>query len=606
MLKLNVIFISIQEVLNLLSRKRRLEILFCVLLSIIAGFFEIFTIALIIPFINGIANDGFQSNFLIELERKLNIFNGNFFTLLAICFIFTLLISMLIRIYTLKLQFKLSTNIASELGLMVLQKSYRMPYEWHMRTNSSILLGYLTKDVDNLSEYLRGLIKIQINIIIAISIGAYLIYLYPYKTILLFFIVSLFYIFIFLSLKVGMKRDGKIYSDSYQETLGTATEILNNIDIIKIVKNFDFFRKKFKGSNYKYRKHYANIIFKSEVPKFIIEGFILILTVALTTFVYLTKNSIQEELTFITTIGLGTYKMTIPIQQCFIGLSYVQSYKPSFKKVIDLCNLNINENFEVEPQLIRKNKNIEKDNLLEFSNVSFKYQSNKEYALKNINFVLGNKQKLGVVGTSGSGKSTFIKLLVGLLSPQKGEIIHGGKFSLANDINLDNWQKSLSYVSQETYLSDEDLISNIGYGLDKEFIDFKKVKKASKLSLVNEFVDNLPDKFKTNLGEKGAKLSGGQRQRIGIARSLYPVHSLLVLDEATSALDANNELKVIDNIFKSYLDKTVVIISHRLRSLRKCDQILVFSNGEIVDAGSFDELRKGNDIFRSLLNNESL
>jgi len=606
MLKLNEIFISIKQVLNLLSRKRRLEILFCVLLSIIAGFFEIFTIALIIPFINGIANDGFQSNFLIDLEKKLNIFNGNFFTILAICFIFTLLISMLIRVYTLKYQFKLSTNIASELGLIVLHKSYRMPYEWHVKTNSSILLGYLTKDVDNLSEFLRGLIKIQINTIIAISIGSYLIYLYPYKTIILFLIVSIFYIFIFLSLKVGMKRDGKIYSDSYQETLGTATEILNNIDIIKIVKNFDFFRKKFKGSNYKYRKHYANIIFKSEVPKFIIEGLILILTVALTTFVYLTKNSIEEELTFITTVGLGTYKMTIPIQQCFIGLSFVQSYKPSFKKVIDLCNLNINEDFEVEPKLTRKNKNIEKHNLLEFSNVSFKYESNKKYALKNINFVLENKQKLGVIGTSGSGKSTFIKLLVGLLSPQKGEIIYGGKISLANNFNLNNWQKNLSYVSQETYLSDDDIISNIGYGLDKEYIDLKKVKKASKLSLVNEFVDNLPDKYKTNLGEKGAKLSGGQRQRIGIARSLYPSHSLLVLDEATSALDANNELKVIDNIFKSYLDKTVVIISHRLRSLRKCDQILVFSNGEIVDAGSFDELRKRNDIFRSLLNNESL
>ena len=209
--------------------------------------------------------------------------------------------------------------------------------------------------------------------------------------------------------------------------------------------------------------------------------------------------------------------------------------------------------------------------------------------LNEINFVIPAKSTVGIIGATGSGKTTIVDLILGLLEIQKGTLEVDG--NLITKENIRSWQRTIGYVPQHIYLSDDTIAANIAFGLDPQNIDQKAVERAAKLANLHSFVTGeLPKKYETKVGERGVRLSGGERQRIGIARALYHNPQLLILDEATSALDSQTEAAIMDAVNTLSKNITIILIAHRLTTLSKCDNIIKLKKGEIIDQGKFDRM----------------
>jgi HlyD family secretion protein len=235
---------------------------------------------------------------------------------------------------------------------------------------------------------------------------------------------------------------------------------------------------------------------------------------------------------------------------------------------------------------------------IEIENIHFSYPNTGTNTLNNINLTIPMGGFIGVVGSSGSGKSTLIDVILGLIEPEQGNIKIDGT-NLTSE-NIRSWQDSIGVVSQNIFLADSTIRENVAFGLPADEINEGFILNAIKLANLDEFISTLPQGLSTRVGERGVQLSGGQRQRIGIARALYQNASILVFDEATSSLDGITEKKVMDAIYNLSGLKTIIIVAHRLASVKKCSCIYLMHHGEIIDCGPFDDLVERNEIFKNM------
>ena len=249
-----------------------------------------------------------------------------------------------------------------------------------------------------------------------------------------------------------------------------------------------------------------------------------------------------------------------------------------------------------EPILISKNpdKHPIQFEKITLENVYFRYSNNQDYVLKNINLEIKKGKRIGFIGSTGSGKSTIIDIIMGLLKPNKGKVLIDGKdiFDKENEKLLINWRYSISHVPQNIFLADCSIAENIAFGENLDCIDMDKIEIASKKANIDYFIKKLNQGFKSNFGERGVQLSGGQLQRIGIARALYRNTNILVFDEATSALDSKTEQNIINKINNLSDEKLLIMISHRYSTLKNCDYIFRIDNGVIKQSGIPSQILK--------------
>jgi ABC-type multidrug transport system fused ATPase/permease subunit len=236
---------------------------------------------------------------------------------------------------------------------------------------------------------------------------------------------------------------------------------------------------------------------------------------------------------------------------------------------------------------------------LELKGLDYAYSAAGRPAVRGIDIRIPARTTIGIVGGTGAGKTTLIDLILGLLTPQAGEIVVDGV--AITEANLRAWQRSLGYVPQSIYLTDDTIARNIAFGVPADRIDMQAVERAARIAALHDFVvQDLPKGYETLVGERGVRLSGGQRQRIGIARALYSDPSLLILDEATSALDNITERVVMEAVQNIRADKTIIIIAHRLTTVRQCDAIFLLEKGQVASVGTYDELVAQNETFRKM------
>jgi ABC-type multidrug transport system fused ATPase/permease subunit len=235
---------------------------------------------------------------------------------------------------------------------------------------------------------------------------------------------------------------------------------------------------------------------------------------------------------------------------------------------------------------------------VELAGVTFRYPGAPAPALEEVSLAISKGERVGVVGPTGAGKTTLVDVLLGLLQPSEGELRVDGRGVLEED--WPRWRASVGYVPQSIFLSDDSIEGNIAFGLSPESVDRNRIESVARMAELDAFVKDLPEGFGTFVGERGVRLSGGQRQRIGVARALYRDPALLLLDEATNALDGATEEAVMDAVFGLERERTMVIIAHRLATVRRCDRIIVLEGGRIRAQGSWDELLQTSDLFRVL------
>ncbi len=332
-------------------------------------------------------------------------------------------------------------------------------------------------------------------------------------------------------------------------------------------------------------KNIASSSVVQQLPRFILEAIAFGGIMILILFQMKQTGSFNNALPFISLYAFAGYRLMPALQQIYGTFSKFDFIIPSVNNIHnELVRLKvINSNDNQSKILFRKK--------IDLKNIYFNYPNSSRAVLKNINITIPANSTIGLIGATGSGKTTTVDIILGLLEPQKGSLEIDGDIITNN--NFRSWQKHIGYVPQFIYLSDSSILSNIAFGVEPNEIDEDAVVKSAKIANLHDFiVDELPDKYQTIVGERGIRLSGGQRQRIGIARALYHNPRVLILDEATNSLDNYTEQAVMEAVNKLGKKMTIILIAHRLNTVKKCDMIYLFDKGEIKDMGSFKELIK--------------
>ena len=298
-----------------------------------------------------------------------------------------------------------------------------------------------------------------------------------------------------------------------------------------------------------------------------------------------------EALPIISVFAFAGYRLMPALQQIYVSLSQLRYIGSSLDTLYeDLKSFNIDyQNTYTNSLALNKE--------IVLKNIEYSYPNSSRLALKNISITVPANNTVGIVGATGSGKTTLVDIILGLFETQNGTLEIDGQ--IINKQNCKNWQKSIGYVPQQIFLADDTVAANIAFGVDPKNIDIQNVERAAKIANLHEFVTNeLPNKYNTTIGERGIRLSGGQCQRIGIARALYHNPKVLILDEATSSLDNLTEQAVMEAVNNIGKNLTIIIIAHRLSTVKNCDIIFLLDKGELKGQGKFDELIQTSNIFK--------
>ena len=361
--------------------------------------------------------------------------------------------------------------------------------------------------------------------------------------------------------KIGREREknNHLRFTTISEAFGAAKEV-------KVGGLEEIYVERFSEPAKSFAKTQASAAITSQLPRFILEAIIFGGIMLLLIYLVIKTGSFNTALPTISLYVVAGYRLIPALQEVYASFTQLAFVGPALDKLYDDILSLKPINSKQDRGILHLNK------LISLKNICYNYPNSSRTALKNINININSKTTVGLVGSTGSGKTTTVDIILGLLEAQKGTLEVDG--TIITKQNARSWQKSIGYVPQHIYLSDDTVAANIAFGVKSNLINYKAIEKASKIANLHEFVLNdLPNQYQTTIGERGVRLSGGQRQRIGIARALYHNPQVLILDEATSALDNFTERVVMEAVNNLNKNITIIIIAHRLNTVKKCDNI---------------------------------
>ena len=574
----NSLILLSYELYSHIRKERKKQIIFLVILMLFSAFAEVINLTIIIPFITLLSDHEKLWDILLikDIAEFFNISSTlDLITLITIIFIFSIVISATIRLITLFFSNRLSAAIGSDLSCSGFAKIINQPYEKHLNETSSEIIVALTGSINKTVNYIRYCLQLltSILIILGLSISIFLID----KKIFLISItlISSTYLIIMLLTKQKLDKYSKKIKTGSIKLIQSTQESLGSIINIKLDNTNENFIYRYKSIEIPLRKKIANSNFLSQFPKYLLEAIFISLLII---FSYI--SSIQnDDINVIQKVGILAFaaqKILPEFQKVFASWAQMRANKASAKQVIEVMNRPSNK-ITIYGNL----RSYKPKNSISFQNVSYAYP-NQTSTIKNINFDISIGEKIGIKGKTGSGKSTFLNLFMGILRPSSGELLidNINPFSQNDDLLfLSRFQLSISYVPQNFFIIDGSLIDNVAYGINPKDYNIEKAVWALEVSQLKDLIDKSSSGFNLQVGERGINLSGGQKQRLIIARALYKQPDILILDEATSALDEITESKVLAELKK--LSTTNLFVSHRLSNLKSCDRVIQINNGRI-------------------------
>ena len=587
-----------KKLLYLLTRyeKRRAILLLCMIL--IVAFLEMIGVASIMPFMAVLTSpELIQTNPIINnlfnFSKKFGVETNNQFLFALGISVFLLLVF--------SISFKALTNYASlrftfmrqySLGKRLIEGYLHQPFSWFLNRNSADLGKNIISEVGHIvNQALNPSLNLIQNILITLAILIILISVNLKIALIVGFTLALVYGIIYFFTRSLVFKIGKERLKASESLFISVSEAFGAIKEIKVSGSEKNFINRYSYPAKNLAKSQALLGLISTLPRFALEAIAFGGIILVILYFIAQSGNFNDIIPIIALYVFAGYRLMPAIQSIYRSAAQIRYAKPSLDSLYkDLKNLKstISANSENRLQL-KKN--------ISLKNIFYQYPNSKKLVLNDLNLNISASSKIGIVGATGSGKTTIVDIILGLLEFQKGRFEIDGKLIEKN--NMRSWQNSIGYVPQNIFLSDDTVLANIAFGIEKNEINQNSVESAAKIASLHEFVVNeLPEKYQTYIGEKGIRLSGGQRQRIGIARALYHKPKLLILDEATSSLDNLTEQDVMDAVHNMGKDLTVIMIAHRLSTVKECDSIVVLEKGEIKHQGTFQELTKINDYFR--------
>lgn len=534
---------------------------------------------------------------IFDYAQKFNlenlVYNSKFKleVIIAISLFIIFLIKNIYLIFLSYFQNKLKLILRKSLKNKLFSHYIHSPYSFFLQRNPATLARNVVLDCNNSIEIIFKIITIFKEVVLLIFVFVLLLIVNSASAISVILILCISsFVFIMLTKNIMGKAGIKIH-ESAGSTLVYLQETFASIKEIKILNKHLYSQKRFYNVMSEEERNRALSGFIQSLPRFFLETLSIIGIMLLCFFLLKSLNSFEKILPILTLYVVSVARM-------------IPSYNIITQSISGINNLKFSLNFinreiskiKTSNYLYDKNKIIEEfpnlKNKITFNNIYFSYERGKNI-INNINLEIKKNSKVGIVGPSGSGKSTLLDLITCMHYPTQGKILMD---DLDINLNKEGWRKKLGYVGQNIYLLDDTIINNIAYGVSEDQIDKKKIDDCLKKSQLYNFVNSLEKKEKTLIGNNGIRISGGQKQRIGIARALYTNPEIIIFDEATSSLDEQNEMKIMEDIDKLSKNKTVIVITHRLNSVKNCDNIFVLINGSIIDEGKFNELKNRKSI----------
>jgi ATP-binding cassette, subfamily B, bacterial PglK len=504
---------------------------------------------------------------------------------LTIVFIIAALFAGLIRLLLLNVMIKLSFSTGADIGIDIFKRTLYQDYEVHISRNSGEVVNAI---IAKTNWVVHGVISPALmlisSVILLFGITGILFAINAKVASISMAGFGILYLIIVLFTRPNLKQNSLIISEKSSLLVKTLQEALGAVRNVLLDGSQEFYCKLYRDSDIPLRHAMGSNQFIAGSPRFIMEGIGMVI-IALLAYIIVLDGDILTTIPVLGTLALGAQRLLPALQHIYGSYSQISGSEASVNDVIGFLEQ------PLPSELGDSSKtSMVFDNKITLKNLSFRYTKNTAWVLKNISFEVKKGECIGFIGETGKGKSTLIDIIMGLFEPTEGQLIIDS--TIINKENKKSWQSHIAHVPQNIYLSDSSMEENIAFGVPKDKIDYERVRMSAVQAQISEFIEGLDNGYQTFVGEQGIKISGGQRQRIGIARALYKNADVLIFDEATSALDNNTELLLMDTIKELSSNLTILIIAHRLTTLKECDKILELDKNHKVNIFNYKDIQK--------------
>jgi len=581
-----------------LGPRRRRQFVLLMGLVLLSAIAEVVSLGAVLPFLTVLAAPqmAFEHPLAANVVRSLGITSPEGLVLpLTIAFAAAALVSGAIRLWLLRASTRFAFGTGSELSIEVYRRTLYQPYRVHVGRSSSQVISGITTKVGGtmLGVLLPGLTLISSSTAI-IAIMLALLAIDPAVALVATLCFGASYAVITWRSRRRLRSNSLLIAREQTALVKALQEGLGGIRDVLLDGTQAVYCEAYGRADRQLRRAQGANVFMAQSPRYSIEALGMVLIAALAYGLSRQDGGLASALPVLGALAIGAQRLLPALQQSYAAWASIAGNQGSLRDTIELLDQPVSrEQEEAAPTPLPFR------HAIRFDRVRFRYGADGPWVLDGLSLDIPKGARIGFVGSTGSGKSTTLDLLMGLLEPTEGELQVDGEPIRGAQVRA--WQRTIAHVPQSIYLSDSSLAENIAFGVPRAAIDLDRVRQAARQAQIADFIESRPEGYNAIVGERGIRLSGGQRQRIGIARALYKQASVLVLDEATSALDNVTEQSVLDAIEGLDRELTVLLIAHRLTTVRRCDTIVELEHGAVVAQGSYEELLGVSRSFRQMV-----
>jgi ATP-binding cassette, subfamily B, bacterial PglK len=596
---------SNQNIITLLKRvwyhfsfHRRWQFRLLLILMLLASFAEILSIGAVIPFLAALTVPEriFELSALQPVIHILKITEPEQLVLpLTIAFGASAVIAGGMRLLLLWVSTKLSYAAGADLSISIYRRTLYQPYAVHCARNSSEIISGISTKTEGVISVISMVLAFISSMVMLIAILFALLSIEPLITLATFAVFGLIYFVLIRMTRKQLSINGELMALKSSQVIQSLQEGLGGIRDVLIDGSQDTYCKIYRNADLPLRRAQGNTSFIAASPRYAMESLGMVIIAAAAYFFAQQSDGIAKVIPLLGALALGAQRLLPVLQHAYGAWASIRALKPSLEDTLLLLDQPLPDYF-AQPVA----KPLPFKNNISIKQLCFRYDEKTPFMLKNLNLSISKGSRVGFIGTTGSGKSTLLDIIMGLLIPTDGSLEVDDK-AITSD-NLRAWQSHIAHVPQAIFLSDSTIEENIAFGVPKDQINLDRVRKVAQQAQIAENIESWPQKYQTFVGERGVRLSGGQRQRIGIARALYKQADVIIFDEATSALDNETEHAVMQVIEGLSEDLTLLIIAHRLTTLKNCTQVVEMVEGGIRSIGSYTKLVNSSKLSEALYN----
>jgi ABC-type multidrug transport system fused ATPase/permease subunit len=580
-----------------LKQRRKKQFIAIVSLVLVSALAEVVSLGAILPFLGVLTAPDRVLRYPVirHLMSLLGVISpGQLVLVLAMGFATAAVVAGVLRVLLLWASTRVAYATGADFSSDVYRRTLYQPYQIQVIRNSSDLISGITGKLSDTVNTLNQLLTLLSSSVLLVFIVSALFAIDPTVAAIAMVGFGGAYAVITAVSRRRLRLYGQRIAAEHTQVVKALQEGLGGIRDVLLDGTQPVYCDIYRKADYGMRRAYGNIIFASQSPRFAMEALGMVLIAALAYGISRTSGGVASALPVLGALALGAQRLLPVLQQAYSAWATIVGNQMSLASTLSLLEQPLPPEALLPapaPLLLR--------DCARFNAVWFRYANSGPWVLSNLNLTIRKGTRMGFVGSTGSGKSTALDVLMGLLAPTQGELLVDGEPVVGNRVRA--WQRAIAHVPQSIFLADTSLAENIAFGIPRSAIDMVRVKQAARQAQIADFIEARPEGYDAWVGERGIRLSGGQRQRIGIARALYKRASVLIFDEATSALDNATEQSVMDAIDGLDRELTILLIAHRLTTVRRCDVIVELEHGRVVSQGTYDELLESSASFRHMV-----